>query len=105
MPQGGKNPLGTSGIDHLAERPVTTRSQAVARTKPPPRAWPSTAAITGTGWAEIARTAAAVAASCATRPSRSSAASSRRSLPAQKPFPAPVRMTERMVLSSARAAR
>lgn len=48
-PPPGMTPSLTSGTPNLADSPATTMSQASASSQPPPKATPSTAAITGLG--------------------------------------------------------
>ncbi len=46
-PAPGITPTRTSGWAKRAEAPATIRSQCIANSQPPPKAWPSTAAISG----------------------------------------------------------
>src|SRR5690606_32197465 len=89
-PHGGIQPICTSGKCQRQPRLLTTTSQEAEKTKPPPRANPSTAAITGLFNWLIERQKSPVSASCWHMPRRSIVASSFRSLPAQKPGALPV---------------
>ena len=55
LPPPGKMPTATSGRPNTASRDATMRSHARASSKPPASAYPSTAAIAGTGssWTRV----------------------------------------------------
>ena len=100
-PASGTRPIPMKPGTKVASDEATRTSQAHASDSPAPAQAPLIAASTGFSSARIARTFGWYVASRASRTPPGSSWNSRRSWPAQKPRPAPVRTTARIAGSAA----